>query len=262
MTTSTTLNCETEDAWEQVDHVKRIASGGRVPGHVTSQRAPWVGWTLNRPSQHGEWVAKKKTARSKGSAAVMFAAALRYGLTTPCGGAVERVVSSQGGSATQEIWQLLSVVSQWRPFIIGGDVQVKPQQLEHSGWVRAVGGFVVAPQFNHAVASRGDLAGACQATSQTLPSSQRCCSCFSPSTEKRVVHRPNPWPLERPSGCMRPRPEVEWKGKAVGPSSSEPRRWSSLAMSCSHQVTQMFLIVAVNSTPHTSLFLLHNVRAE
>ena len=29
---------------------------------------------------------------------------------------------------------------------LGGDFQVEPKQLEDSGWVRAVGGFVVAPQ--------------------------------------------------------------------------------------------------------------------
>ena len=48
-------------------------------------------------------------------------------------------------------WQILSTIGQWLtsqalPFIIEGDLQVEPPMPENSGWVRAVGGFVVAPK--------------------------------------------------------------------------------------------------------------------
>ena len=32
------------------------------------------------------------------------------------------------------------------PLDNGGDFQVEPRQLEDSGWVRAIGGYVVAPK--------------------------------------------------------------------------------------------------------------------
>ena len=43
-----------------------------------------------RSPQHGEWVSTAQTARSKGSAGVMVAAALRHGLATPHGGVGDR----------------------------------------------------------------------------------------------------------------------------------------------------------------------------
>ena len=45
---------------------------------------------LFRTPQIGEWVSNKQTARSKSSAGVMVAAALRHGLSTPHGGAGDR----------------------------------------------------------------------------------------------------------------------------------------------------------------------------
>ena len=56
-----------------------------------------------------------------------------------------------GAGLTQENCQILGMIgqrftSQALPFIIGGDLQVEPKQLEDSGWVRAVIGFVVALQ--------------------------------------------------------------------------------------------------------------------
>ena len=60
------------------------------------------------------------------------------------------VYMHSGAGLTKENWQLLSTIGQWLnsqalPFIIGGDFQVEPKQLEDSGWLRTVGGFVVAP---------------------------------------------------------------------------------------------------------------------
>ena len=88
-----------------------------------------------------------------------------------------------GAGLTQENWQILSMIgqrltSQALSFVIGGDFQVEPKQLEDSGWVRAVGGFLVAPQLSngHAVVSVSsiffvvsrNLAGACEATTPSL----------------------------------------------------------------------------------------------
>ena len=97
--------------------------------------------------------------------AVIVAAALRHGLSTLCEATGESglerrvlaffqsgVVPSEGllssfhlhtvAGFTQANWQLLSVGDQWlrsqaMPFIIGGDFQGEPEQLEGSGWVRA-----------------------------------------------------------------------------------------------------------------------------
>ena len=91
---------------------------------------------LFRSPQHGEWVSTKQTARSKGSAGVMVAAALRHGLATPHGGAGDRgialckgrvlafyhsgivpggalillVYMHTGAGLTQENWQILSTI--------------------------------------------------------------------------------------------------------------------------------------------------------
>ena len=146
----------------------------------------------------------KQTARSKGSAGVVVAAALLHGLATPDGGAGDRgielckgrvlafhhsgivpggalvlsVYMHKGAGLTQDNWQIISTIGLWLtsqalPFVIGGDFQVEPKQLEGSGWVRAVGGFVVAallgtvtPTYRVTaffVVSR-DVAGACEAT--------------------------------------------------------------------------------------------------
>ena len=103
----------------------------------------------------------------------MVAAALRHGLATPHGCVGDRgielckrrvlalyhsgivpggalilsVYMYIGAGLTRENWQILSTTGQWITsqallFIIGGDFQVEPKQLEHSCWVRAV----VAPQ--------------------------------------------------------------------------------------------------------------------
>ena len=100
----------------------------------------------------------------------MVAAALRHGLATPHGGVGDRGIDRgidfckervlvlcdsgivlggallhmhTGAGLTQENWQILSTTGQALPFIVGGHFQVDPKQLEESGWVRAVGGFVV-----------------------------------------------------------------------------------------------------------------------
>ena len=163
-----------------------VAQETHLPKDALVAEESWMrlqGWraciapALFRLPQHGEWVSTKQTARSKGSAGVMVAAALRLGLATPHGGAGDRgielcnwrvvafhhsgivpygalilsVYMHRGAGLTQENWQLLSTIGQWTtsqalPFITGGDFQVEPKQLEDGGWVRAVGGFVVAPQ--------------------------------------------------------------------------------------------------------------------
>ena len=113
----------------------------------------------------------------QGQRGVVVAAALWHGILTPHGGVGDRgiefctrrvltlyhsgivpggalvlsVYMHTGAGLTQENWQILSMIGQWLTsqalqLIIGGDFQVEPMQLEGSGWVRAVGGFVVAPQ--------------------------------------------------------------------------------------------------------------------
>ena len=54
--------------------------------------------------------------------------------------------SCQAGTQKQVSRTGQWLTSQALPFIIGGDFQVEPKQMGDSGWVRAVGGFVVAPQ--------------------------------------------------------------------------------------------------------------------
>ena len=68
----------------------------------------------------------------------------------PGGALLLSVYLHTGAGLIQENWQILSTIGQWLlsqalPFIIGADFQVEPKQLD-SGWVRAVGGFVVSPQ--------------------------------------------------------------------------------------------------------------------
>ena len=59
---------------------------------------------------------------------------------------------TQGQVSPRRKLQILSKIGQWctsqaLPFVIRGEFQVDPKQLEDSGWVRAIGGFVViAPQ--------------------------------------------------------------------------------------------------------------------
>ena len=115
---------------------------------------------LFRSPKHGEWVADKQMAR-KGSAGVVVAASLQHGLATPYGGGGQGHRAGQearalfplyvhtGAGLTQENWQSLSTIDQWLtsqalPLVIGGDFQVEPKQLEDSGWVRTVCGFVEA----------------------------------------------------------------------------------------------------------------------
>ena len=134
------------------------------------------------------------------------------------GGALLLSVSMRTGARlTQENWQVLSMAgqcltSQALPFVVGGDFQVEPKQLEDS-----VGGFVVAPQLATVTPSRRvvdffvsrDLATACKATPQIsghiahhrpvrFVVSTRL---FQP--RKLVMNRPNPWPTVGPSGCKR-----------------------------------------------------------
>ena len=94
---------------------------------------------LLQSPQHGDWVSTQQTARSKGSAGVMVAAALRHGLATPDGGAGDRGIELCKGrvlachhsgivpggalilsvymhtraSLTQENWKILSTIGQW-----------------------------------------------------------------------------------------------------------------------------------------------------
>ena len=167
-------------------------------------RRPCIAPALFRSPQRGEWVSTKLTARSKGSAGVLVAAALRHGLAAPHGGAGDRVIELckervlafchsgivPGGAlilsvymhtgaglteekSSQHDWLVANfpgttVYHRWR--LPGG-----PKQLEDSGWVRDVGGFAVAPQLatvtpSHRVidffAVSRDLAGVCEATTQ------------------------------------------------------------------------------------------------
>ena len=50
------------------------------------------------------WVSTKQTARSKGSAGIMFAAALRQGLATPHGGAGDRGIELCKGARVLPRW--------------------------------------------------------------------------------------------------------------------------------------------------------------
>ena len=70
-----------------------------LPKHALFAEESWMGsqvWrayiapALFGSSQHGEWVSTMQTARSKGSAEVMVAVALRHGLATPHCGAGDR----------------------------------------------------------------------------------------------------------------------------------------------------------------------------
>ena len=110
----------------------------------------------------------RRRRAAKEARGVMVAAALRHGLATPHGGAGDRgidlcrgrvlafhhsgivpggalilsVCMHTGAGLTQENWQIFSTIGQWTtsqalPFIIGGDFQVEPKQLEDSGWARA-----------------------------------------------------------------------------------------------------------------------------
>ena len=103
--------------------------------------------------------------------------ALHHSGIAPGGALILSVYMHTGTDLTQENWQILSTIDPWLTsqgllFVISGDFQVEPKQLEDSGWVRAVGGSVVAPQLatvtpshrviDFFVLSR-DLAGACEA---------------------------------------------------------------------------------------------------
>ena len=227
-----------------------------LPKDALAAEESWMrlqGWraciapALFRSPQHGEWASTKQTPRSKGSAGVTVAAVLLHVLVTPHGGAGDRsielckgrvlafyhsgtvpggvlvlsVYMHTGEGLTQENWQILSTIGQWLisqalPFIIGGDCQLEPKQLEDSGWVRAVGGFVVAPQLatvtpshwviDFFVVSR-DLAGACEAVTHlshhvALHRPVRIVvSTRLIQPKQRAMNRPKPWPAERPSGC-------------------------------------------------------------
>ena len=109
--------------------------------------------------------------------------------------------------------------------MIGGDFQVEPKQLEDSGWVRAVGGFVVVPQLatvtpphrviDFFVVSR-DLAGAFEATTHnsqhTAPHRpvRILVSTRLTHAKQRVMNRPKRWPAERPSGCRKRELDLDW----------------------------------------------------
>ena len=181
----------------------------------------------------------------------MVAAAAAAWLATPDGGAGDRgielckgrvlafyhsgivsgvalilsVYMHSGAGPTQENWQLLSTIGQWLtsqalPFIIGGDFQVEPKQLEDSGWVRTVGGFVVTPQPSHRVTDffvvSRDLAGVCEAithVSQHIAPHRPVRIVVSTrliQPKKRVMSRPKPWPAERPSGCRKREHDLDW----------------------------------------------------
>ena len=69
------------------------------PGDALAAEDAWMrsqGWraciapALFQSPQQGEWVSTKQTARSKGSAGIVAAAALRHGLATPHGGVGDR----------------------------------------------------------------------------------------------------------------------------------------------------------------------------
>ena len=76
----------------------------------------------------------------------------------PGGALILSVYMHTGAGLTQENWQILSTVgqritSQALPFVIGGDFQVEPKQLEDSGWRRRWLRGGAAAHNGHAVAS-------------------------------------------------------------------------------------------------------------
>ena len=169
-----------------------------------------------------------------------------------------------GAGLTQENWQILSVIGQWLtsqalPFIIGGDFQVEPGQLEDSGWVRAVGGFVVAPRLatvtpshrviDFFVVSR-DLAGACEATthiSQHMAPHRPVKTVVSTrmiQPRKRVVSRPQPWPLVRPSGCRRAQCDMDWDSvrQCVQEAERSQAGWAAFIDAVEEELIDAFLI--------------------
>ena len=174
------------------------------------------------------------------------------------GGALILVVQMHTGAGfTQNKWQVLSTIGQWLTsqvplFIIGGDIQVEPEQLEDSGWSRAVGAFVVAPQLatvtplhrviDFFVGSR-DLAGACEAAahiSQHIAPHRPVRIVVSTrliQPMKRVMSRPNNWPADRPSGC-RKRDPVRWRVQAAAGAQAE---WTSF-IDAVEELVDAFLI--------------------
>ena len=100
------------------------------------------------------------------------------------------------------------------PFIIGGDFQVEPKQLEDSGWVRHRHAVVSRHRFlprlsrpcRRVRSNHADLKTRC-----TAPTSQDRCSpgCgFQP--RKLVMITPMPWPSLRPGGCKCPERDLDW----------------------------------------------------
>ena len=111
-------------------------------------------------------------ARSKGSAGVMVAVALRHGLATPHGGVGDRGIelcrgrvlafyhsgSVPGGALILSAYthtragltqELANSQHDWPVAYLPGSAvhhRWQPTQLERGGWARAIGGFVVAPQ--------------------------------------------------------------------------------------------------------------------
>ena len=190
--------------------------------------------------------------------------ALFHSGIAPGGTLIISVYLHTGAGLTQENWQILSTIGQWLtsqalPFVIGGDFQVEPAQLEDSGWVRAIGGFVVAPQLatvtpshrviDFFVVSR-DLAGACQATTHISPHIaphrpvKLVVSAQLVQPFQSVMSRPRPWPVVRPSGCRRTQCGLDWD--AVRCSVQEAERpqagWQAFIEAVEEELIDAFLI--------------------
>ena len=135
--------------------------------------------------------------------------------TTRGGALILSVYMHTQARLTQENWQILSTIGWWLafqalPFIIGGHFQVEPWQLEGSGWVRAVCGFVVAPQLatvtpshrviDFFVVSR-DLASACEEPRKSLS------TLHLTGPSEMLFPR---GPAVRPSGCRKRECDLDW----------------------------------------------------
>ena len=200
-------------AWRVSLHQADGAQQGKRGGHGCSGRAAWLATTDGGAGDRGIELCKGRVLAFCHSGIVSGVALILS------------VYMHSGAGPTQENWQLLSTIGQWLtsqalPFIIGGDFQVEPKQLEDSGWVRTVGGFVVTPQPSHRVTDffvvSRDLAGVCEAithVSQHIAPHRPVRIVVSTrliQPKKRVMSRPKPWPAERPSGCRKREHDLDW----------------------------------------------------
>ena len=221
-------------------------------GHGGSCAAAWLGDAARWCGQQGHRALQRVCA---GALSQWYC---------PRGNLVLTVYMHTGAGLTQENWQILNTIGQWLtsqalPFIIGGDFQVEPSQLEDSGWVRAVGGYVVAPRLatitpshrviDFFVVSR-DLAGACEATTHISQhiAPHRPVKIFVSTRmiqlKKRVMSRPQPWPQVRPSGCRRAECDFDWDAvrQRVQASERPQEGWATFIDAVEEDFIDIFLI--------------------